>query len=37
MMRHLLHAILRIALIVLVFPFSAGAFVAPEQVAQTFR
>ncbi len=35
MMRPLLHAILRIALIGLFFPSSAGAFVSPEQVAQT--
>lgn len=37
MMRPLLHAILRIALIGLFFPSSAGAFVAPEQVTQTLR
>lgn len=37
MMRPLLRAILKIALIGLFFPSSAGAFVSPEQVAQTLR
>ena len=32
MMRHLLHVLFTIAMFGLLFPFSAGAFVLPEQV-----